>query len=186
MSERKTDSGPADGSLLADYRNGNVSAFDLLVDRHEAPLLRFAASILREATKAEDVVQESFLRLLRKGPDVGSEASLGPWLFRVCRNLAYDMKKMDTREAARREKVAYEEPITPDAQSEQQEVLSLVQSELQNLPEREREAIWLKVHEGWNYAQIGEVLGVKPGTVGWIVHEGMNRLTARLRMAQAI
>ena len=186
MSERKTDSGPADGSLLADYRNGNVSAFDLLVDRHEAPLLRFAASILREATKAEDVVQESFLRLLRKGPDVGSEASLGPWLFRVCRNLAYDMKKMDTREAARREKVAYEEPITPDAQSEQQEVLSLVQRELQNLPEREREAIWLKVHEGWNYAQIGEVLGVKPGTVGWIVHEGMNRLTARLRMAQAI
>ena len=92
---------------------------------------------------------------------------------------------MDTREAARREKVVYEEPITPDTQSEQQEVLSLVQRELQNLPEREREAIWLKVHEGWNYAQIGEVLGVKPGTVGWIVHEGMNRLTARLRMAQA-
>ncbi|MFK5956659.1 MAG: sigma-70 family RNA polymerase sigma factor [Planctomycetota bacterium] len=186
MSDRKTDPGPADGSVLADYRSGNVSAFDLLVDRHEAALLRFATSILHEATKAEDIVQESFLRLLRKGPDLGSEASLGPWLFRVCRNLAYDMRKMDTREAARREKVVYEEPLTPDAQSEQQEVLSLVQRELQNLPQREREAIWLKVHEGWDYAQIGEVLGVKAGTVGWIVHAGMNRLTARLRMAQAI
>ncbi|MHC4379548.1 MAG: RNA polymerase sigma factor [Planctomycetota bacterium] len=186
MSDRKPHSGPADGSLLAEFRSGKVAAFDQLVDRHQAPLIRFATSILREATKAEDVVQESFLRLLRKGPELGSEASLGPWLFRVCRNLAYDMRKMDTREAARREKVVYEDPLTPDAQSEQQEVLTLVQRELQNLPEREREAIWLKVHEGWNYAQIGEVLGVKAGTVGWLVHEGMNRLTARLRVAQAI
>ncbi|MDA0667954.1 MAG: sigma factor [Planctomycetota bacterium] len=115
MSDRKPDSGPADGSLLADYRNGKVSAFDLLVDRHEAPLLRFASSILREVTKAEDVVQESFLRLLRKGPDLGSEASLGPWLFRVCRNLAYDMRKMDMREAARREQVAYFGGSSPPA-----------------------------------------------------------------------
>lgn len=186
MSDRKRDIHPADGALLADYRSGKLEAFDRLVDRHEAALLRFATSILRDATRAEDAVQESFLRLLRKGPDFGSEASLGPWLFRVCRNLAYDMRKMETREAARREKVMVEEPTTPDAQSEHQEVLNLVQQEMKNLPEREREAIWLKVHEGWNYTQIGEVLGVKPGTVGWLVHEGMKRLTARLRVAQAI
>ena len=186
MSDRKRDSDPADGRLLADYREGDVAAFDQLVDRHQAALLRFATGILRDAGRAEDAVQESFLRLLRKGPELGSEASLGPWLFRVCRNLAYDMRKMETREAARREKLVAEDPVTPDSRSEHQEVLSLVQRELQNLPEREREAIWLKVHEGWNYTQIGEVLGVKAGTVGWLVHEGMKRLTARLRVAQAI
>lgn len=176
----------ADAELLSRYRGGEAQAFDLLVERHQAPLMRFASGILRDVSRAEDVVQEVFLRLLRIGPELGSGASAGPWLFRVCRNLAYDTMKMETRENARRDKLVVEEPLGPGSDCEQQEVLSLVQREMLQLPEREREALWLKVHDGLTYAQIGEVLGIKPGTVGWLVHEAMNRLTARLRLAQAI
>jgi RNA polymerase sigma-70 factor (ECF subfamily) len=176
----------ADAELLQRYCGGEASAFDLLVERHQASLLRFAAGILRDPCRAEDVVQEVFMRLLRKTPVLGSGASAGPWLFRVCRNLAYDTMKMETREDARRDKLTPPERPDPGSDCEQQEVLSLVQREMQQLPQREREALWLKVHQGLSYAEIGEVLGVKPGTVGWLVHEGMNRLTARLRLAQAI
>jgi RNA polymerase sigma factor (sigma-70 family) len=176
----------ADAELLSRYRGGEAQAFDLLVERHQAPLLRFASGILRDSSRAEDVVQEVFLRLLRMGPELGSGASAGPWLFRVCRNLAYDTMKMETRENARRDKIAVPEQSEPSSDCEHQEVLTLVQREMLQLPEREREALWLKVHDGLTYAEIGEVLGVKAGTVGWLVHEGMNRLTARLRMAQAI
>ncbi len=184
MSDKNTDQ--ADAELLRSYRGGEAQAFDLLVERHQAPLMRFASGILRDSSRAEDVVQEVFLRLLRTGPELGSGASAGPWLFRVCRNLAYDTMKMETRESARRDKLVVEEPLGPGSECEQQEVLSLVQREMLQLPEREREVLWLKVHDGLTYVQIGEVLGVKPGTVGWLVHEAMNRLTARLRLAQAI
>ena len=186
MSDREDASRPADGTLLAAYRDGKVAAFDGIVERHQAALLRFATGILRDATRAEDVVQESFLRLLRDGPVIGSGGSAGPWLFRVCRNLAYDVMKTETRERARREKAHVNEPSQPDATSERAEVLSLVRQEMELLPAREREALWLKVHQDMTYAQIGEVLGVKPGTVGWLVHQGLDRLTSRLRVAQAL
>lgn len=186
MSDREQDSRAADGALLERYRGGEVAAFDGLVERHQASLLRFATGILRDPTRAEDVVQESFLRLLRNAPEIGSEGALGPWLFRVCRNLAYDVIKMETREQVRREKATLPEPPTPDADSEHAEVLRLVKQEMDLLPSREREALWLKVHQDMTYAQIGEVLGVKPGTVGWLVHQGLDRLTSRLRLAQAL
>jgi RNA polymerase sigma-70 factor (ECF subfamily) len=79
-----------------------------------------------------------------------------------------------------------QEPALPDATSERAEVLSMVRQEMEMLPAREREALWLKVHQGMTYAQIGDVLGVKPGTVGWLVHQGLDRLTSRLRVAQAL
>ena len=186
MSDREHVSRPADGTLLAAYRDGEVAAFDGIVERHQAALLRFATGILRDGPRAEDVVQESFLRLLRDGPAIGSEGSAGPWLFRVCRNLAYDVMKTETRERARRDKAHVQEPALPDATSERAEVLSLVRQEMELLPAREREALWLKVHQGMTYAQIGDVLGVKPGTVGWLVHQGLDRLTSRLRVAQAL
>lgn len=75
---------------------------------------------------------------------------------------------------------------TPEDQSADAEVLALVRREWDLLPAREREALSLKVNDGLSYAQIGEVLGVKAGTVGWIVHEAMQRLTQRLRSAQAL
>ena len=186
VSDRETNPRPADGALLERFRGGEVEAFDGLVERHQTSLLRFASGILRDPTRAEDIVQESFLRLLRNGPEIGSEGSLGPWLFRVCRNLAYDVIKMETREQARRLKATLPEPPTPDANSEHAEVLSLVKQEMELLPSREREALWLKVHQGMTYKQIGDVLGVKPGTVGWLVHQGLDRLTSRLRLAQAL
>ena len=176
----------ADGELLADHLAGSTEAFDRLVERHQGRLLRFATGLLRDRARAEDVVQETFLRLLRKPPAIGSAGSAGPWLFRVCRNLAYDLMKTETREQVRRERIEAPESSTPDELSADTEVKALVRQEWDLLPAREREALWLKVHDGLSYAQIGEVLGVKPGTVGWIVHEAMQHLTQRLRAVQAL
>ncbi len=176
-----------DGALLEAFQSGESEAFDLLVERYQGRLLRFARGLLADGSVAEDVVQESFLRLIRSTPVIGSDGVLGPWLFRVCRNLAYDNRKMETREMQRRERAtAPEPPPTPVGNSEQAETTALLRQEMLRLPEREREALRLKVHEGMSYAQIGAVLGVAPGTVGWLVHQAMNRLTDRLRAAQAI
>lgn len=178
--------GQADGALLAAFTAGSTEAFDQLVERHQARLVRFASGLLRDRERAEDVVQETFLRLLRTPPALGSADEAGPWLFRVCRNLSYDLMKTESREQARRERLTVEETQAPDERSADAEVLALVRKEWGQLPAREREALWLKVHEGMSYAQIGSVLGVKPGTVGWIVHEALNHLTQRLRTAQAL
>ncbi|NQU49487.1 MAG: RNA polymerase sigma factor [Planctomycetes bacterium] len=176
-----------DGLLLGAFLKGDSSAFDLIVERYQGPLIRFARGFVRDRGAAEDLVQETFIRLIRSTPDIGSDGVLGPWLYRVCRNLAYDNSKMETREMKRRERaVVPEPPPSPDGHSEQQETCAILRRELHNLPEREREALRLKVDQGLSYKQIAEVLGVKAGTVGWLVHQAMNHLTDRLRAAEAI
>ena len=83
-----------DGPLLGALLNGDSSAFDQLVERYQSPLIRFARGFVRDRGAAEDLVQETFIRLIRSTPDIGSDGVLGPWLYRVCRNLAYDNSKM--------------------------------------------------------------------------------------------
>jgi RNA polymerase sigma-70 factor (ECF subfamily) len=74
--------------------NGDRSAWGDLVERHLPPVTRYANYVLRDAAQAEDVAQESFVRLIRKAPDWQSGgASVRTWLFRVALNLCIDHKR---------------------------------------------------------------------------------------------
>ncbi len=189
--------GPDDSALLLKFQNGDQGGLESLVERHQGGLLRFAGGLLRDPSRAEDAVQETFLRLIRKAPRLGTGDSLGPWLFRVCRNLSLDTRKIEGREMERRRRLETRGGVdsgsvtarpqdNPSQVAEDSEVRSLVDRELELLPERERTALRLKVHGGLSYAEVAEVLQVKPGTVGWLIHKGMDRLASRLRAAQAI
>lgn len=179
--------GSSDGDLLACFRAGEPAAFDRLVERWQGPLLRFASSLLRSDEAAEDAVQDSFLRLIRKGPPAGSDGLLGPWLFRVCRNLCYDAMKTDARERKRRLQARPPgEEAAPAAALERGELAALLSRELERLPAREREVLRLKVHEGLSYLQIAEVTGLAAGTVGWLIHRALNQLCERLRAVEAL
>jgi RNA polymerase sigma-70 factor (ECF subfamily) len=67
-----------------------------VMDRHESALLRYAGRILGDAERARDVVQETFLRLLKSGR-VGQDDHLAEWLFTVCRNGALDVCRKERR-----------------------------------------------------------------------------------------
>src|SRR5215813_7475985 len=64
--------------------------------RYEAPLLRFAARLLRDGDRARDTVQETFLQLCEQDRAT-VEGHLAAWLFRVCRNRALDLRRKETR-----------------------------------------------------------------------------------------
>lgn len=177
---------PADGDLILRYRSGDLAAFDLLVDRYQGRLLQFARATAGE-THAEDVVQEVFVRLMRSAPEVGSNGAVGAWLFRVCRNLAYDTMKLEIRERRRRERVARPEASAEETlPAEAAETRARLAEELERLPAKEREVLRLKVQEGLSYKEISEVTGLKTGYIGWLVHQGLNRLTGRLQAAGVI
>ncbi len=172
---------PSDAELLDSYQDGQLDAFDQLVERWQAPLIRFAKALRKRQDLAEDAVQETFMRLLRAAPKSGSFETLGPWLFRVCRNLCYDAMKSESRLSDREAKVAeLPPPPTPELIAEGAEIGALVAQELDLLPEKEREALRLKLQAGLPYGEIAEVMGIAKGTVGWLVHQAMERLNKRL------
>ena len=76
-----------DGALMARSAVGDRSAFALVYERHAAPIMTFLAHALGDASTAEDLCQETFVRAWRAAPRFRRDAPLAPWLFRIARNL---------------------------------------------------------------------------------------------------
>lgn len=160
MSPNATESIPApdldDRQLLDRYRAGYDDAFTLLYRRHTRSLLFYARAILGDAGRAEDVVQEAFLRLAGVGPD-SIRTSLQALLYTIVRNLAIDLSRRAAHPAGGGE--ALEDApggVTSEAPSPSEE-LSLA---LERLPRDQRETVILKVNSGFTFQEIADFLGI--------------------------
>jgi RNA polymerase sigma factor (sigma-70 family) len=150
--------------------------------RYEAPLLRYAASIVGGAT-APDVVQDTFLALCRAAPEK-VEGHLGPWLFVVCRNRALELLREGSRLQPLEEQDVTGNPDSePWRRVERQQSLGRVQHLLRGLPDRQREAVMLKFAAGLSYKEMAEVMELSVSHVGVILHTALTRL--RLLLAES-
>lgn len=91
---------PSDDLLLDRHRNGDAGAFEALVRRHGAALHGFLLARSGSAAEAEDLFQESFVRVLDALPSYRERGQFRSWLFRIARNLAADQRR---RKLVRRE-----------------------------------------------------------------------------------
>lgn len=153
-----------------------------LVDAHAADLTRYAASILYDADAAKDVVQDVFLRLWQE-PRANVEGHVLPWLFRVCRNRALDvrrkggrMKRLDEATAAT---TAADAP-GPERLAERQDSHAQVWQMMRSLPENQQEVVRLKFQNGMSYKEIASVTELTVTNVGFLLHTAINTLRARV------
>lgn len=183
-----SDAPPApDGLLLHQYLSGRPQAFEELVDRHEAALLRLASRSVRGPEAAQDAVQETFVRLLRTAPRLRSSPDLRGWLYRVCRNLCADAARKEARMNQHHQKVAVPEVAAAEPnQWEQEEEAGKVRDLLHELPPDEREVLLLKVQQGHSYREISALTGKSLHQVGSCVHRALRRMSTRLREAGLI
>ncbi|MDX2308444.1 MAG: sigma-70 family RNA polymerase sigma factor [Hyphomicrobium sp.] len=155
-----------DSALLARVAREDERAFRSLVDQHMSRTLTLARRILRDADEADDIAQETFLRLWRKaaGIDVGP-AGVAPWLRQVATNLCLDR----LRQRGRLE-VTDDLPEVPDAPRqlaalEARDLKSRVDEALMRLPERQRVALTLFQYEGMSMAEVGAMMGISDEAV---------------------
>lgn len=170
-------------SLLQRYlADGDEAAVAVLVDRHQADLLRTAHAIVGEAAAAQDAVQEGFVRLWRDAAGVvggaGGRSSVGGWLCTVVRNVALDMVRR-RRAAPLPEQVKQPTPPQGTAVDE----AAMLWAAVARLPELERAAVLLRFRDGLAYDEIGSRLGKTANHVGVILHQGMQRLRADTALA---
>ena len=149
------------------------------LDRYETSLLRYAASVVGNAA-APDVVQDTFLALCRAEPEK-VEGHLGPWLFVVCRNRARELLREGNRLRPLEEQDVTGNPDSePWRRVERQQSLGRVQHLLQELPEKQREAVVLKFAAGLSYKEIAAVMDVSVSHVGVILHTALTKLRVLL------
>lgn len=169
-----------DALLVLRVGEGDVAAYRELVKRYAAKLSRFAERLLRDSTEAEDVVQETFLRLWQRAREYQPKARVTTWLHRITHNLAVDR----LRARGRTQPLSDEEEMPTSARQptlidEKRRVVAL-EAALGALPERQASAIVLVHLHGLTGAEAAEVLGVGVEAVESLLARGRRALKSEL------
>ena len=146
------------------------------LNRHEKRLVRYATWILGDVELARDVVQETFLRLCKERPArVGNH--LAQWLFTVCRNLAFDIRKKETRMSPLTDPDTIPAiPARPAAAIEHEELLARALRLMETLPTNQREVLRLKFQCDLSYKEISAVTKLSVTNVGFLIHTAIKTL----------
>ena len=144
------------------------------LDLHERSLIRYATWILNDIECAREVVQETFLRLCREDP-AHISGHLAQWLFTVCRNLAFDVRRKETRMAPLGQ---MEVGVAPGLDEKQtiSEVLQVVQT----LPKNQREVIYLKFQCDLSYKEISDITKLSVTNVGFLIHTAVRNIRQQM------
>jgi RNA polymerase sigma factor (sigma-70 family) len=163
-----------DERLVDLVRAGSEPAFEAIVARYRRPLLRYCSRILSEE-RAEDAVQQTFVRAYGAMRKNGAELSLKPWLYRIAHNTALNaLRDRGLRHEELPDQLDCVE--RPDQALERSQDLRAVVGAVQELPERQRDAIVLRELEGRSYEEIAAELGVTDGAVRQLLNRARNTL----------
>ncbi|MES2790196.1 MAG: sigma-70 family RNA polymerase sigma factor [Planctomycetota bacterium] len=165
--------------------NGHFGWITAALDRHGGDLARYALRFLHDHSRAQDVVQETFLRLCQQ-QQTELDGRLVPWLFAVCRNVALDVRRKEQKMSSLAEEGVVTVPssqLSPPEQVEQTELAGQVLGLLARLPENQQEVIRLKFQHGMSYKEISGVTGLSVTNVGFLIHTGLKRLREWSRVA---
>ena len=147
--------------------------------QHEAALLRYATTLVGSSL-ASDVVQDTFLKLCSAEREE-VEGHLAAWLFTVFKHRALDIGRKERRLRSLEESNVDEAPDSgPVSKLERRETASRMSTALAALPEREREALLLKLDAGLSYKEIAEVMGLSVSNVGFILHTAVKSMQREL------
>jgi RNA polymerase sigma-70 factor (ECF subfamily) len=171
----------SDVELMKQLALGKANAMRELMRRHQPWVWRIAWRMVGNAATAEDLVQETFLRLFRSADRYKPDASLKTYLRRIVVNLGIDFRRSSRPAMALaqddREPAAADSPDPLEIQERQQRV----QKAIQKLPPRQRAALTLHRFENQSYREIAEVMDLSESAVESLVM----RAYASLREALA-
>ena len=159
-----------DAILVESAQDGDVDAFEALVKRHEDSVYRVALRMLGSRADAQDISQETFVRVWRYLHRFRHQSALNTWVYRITTRCCLDFI------AARRptgEPLELEQEIggaDPAESAEQRERLRAVTRAITGLPPEQRAALVLREFEGLSYEDVGEVLGVSVAAVKGRIH----------------
>jgi RNA polymerase sigma factor (sigma-70 family) len=152
------------------------------LERHEASLLRYAQSLTGDPETARDVVQDTFLRLCTQAPEA-VEGHLAQWLFTVCRNRVFDLRRKESRMSLLTDEDWESREATgpsPAASAAERDSAANVDRLLAGLPPSQREVVRLKFQGQMSYEEIAAVTSLSVGNVGFLLHTALKTLRQRM------
>ena len=174
LARRPVLSTQSDERLVDLVRAGSDPAFEAIVERYRRALMRYVSRLL-PPERAEDVIQQAFVKAYEAMHRDAAELNLRPWLYRIAHNGALNaLRDRSLGHAELDERIDGVE--RPDQAFERTVGLRELVVAVQALPERQRSAILLRELEGRSYDEIAAALGVTDGAVRQLLNRARNAL----------
>ena len=184
---------PEASAIARGLRRRDPDLLDRLIEQYQHRLLRYLVYLVGDRELAEDLFQETWIRVLERGSQYDGTHEFSTWLYAVARNLTIDYLRrkhavsldglMDDGEYSAPEP-ADTRPLVLEA-LQQNELAERITAALGSIPAEYRETVVLRFREDLALQEIATVTGAKLGTVKSRLYRGLNLLMSRLKGAQA-
>lgn len=165
-----------DNELIQAVIDGDQDAFAELVDRYQKPVYNLALRMVNQEQDALDLAQEAFVRAWRGLPGFRADARFSTWLYRLTSNLCIDFLRAQknrrtvsmTVEEEREETQQWQVPDPapgPEEQTIEREHARQIRNAMAKLTAQQRQILTLRSIHGLSYAEIGQIMELKEGTV---------------------
>ncbi len=174
------------------YQKGDVNAFAQLVERHEKPLWNFLRRFVKDAATAEDLLQETFMRVVKAAADWKPDAKFSTWLYTIARNLCTDQAR----------RAVFRNTASLDADGEgsglrlldrlgsndrgaetaaiHRETAARIEAAIGDLPAEQREVFLMREVMALPFAEIAQAVGASEPTVKSRMRYALERLQKAL------
>ena len=185
-----------DEALMAHVANGSHSAFEVLLYRYEGPLITFCYAFMKNRDSAEDLAQETFLRVYKSAGRYQPVAKFSTWLYKIAANLCIN----ELKKGKLRQTLSLDDPAGPDPEGtkiieriaiagdlpltavERREAHSMIGRAIDHLPDDQRTTLIMVEYHGMTYQEIAEILGVTVSAVKMRVKRARENLRQSLKI----
>ena len=186
-----------DRTLVARAQKGDENAFAELVRKYSGRAYQIAYGVLGNRQDAEEIAEDTFIKIHRALPDFRGEAAFTTWMYRIAMNLARNKYQWNKSRATERH-VSIDAPLEgseedddrrldlpdtdlpPDQKAAYNELDKDLNTQLEQLPETYREALVMRNIQGLSYEEIADLLKCKLGTVKSRIARARDELKKRL------
>lgn len=166
----------SDEELMRAVREGDVAPLGVLFERHHARVHALCFRLTRRADVADDLAQETMLRVLRYASTYRSDSAFTTWLYRLAYNVCRDHWRKTRRDEETTDLSEVENVITRDGHERIDERHALLEEAMQGLAPERRVVLVLSRYNDFGYDDIARVLECTPATARVRAHRALNEL----------
>lgn len=181
---------------MLEFRSGDARAFSTLVKRHRQAVYNFILRSVGHRQRAEDVLQETWLKVVRNSSEYAPKAKFTTWVYTIARNLCVDCarkesyRRVDSLDGAKDEgaderslgeRVADETTVAPDQAAHQKRLQPLLVQAIEALPADQREVFILREYHGIGFREIAQVTQMNENSVKSRMRYALEGLRKRLK-----
>lgn len=177
----------SEAKAIRQLKAGDIGGLEMLVTRYQTRALRAAFLVLQDEQLAEDVVQETFVRLFQRSHTFDESRPFEPYLMRSVVNAALNAARPRLEQAAgdeadlERLEILLEQAETLEEEAERRTLRAEIAATLAQLPPRQRAVIVQRYYLEMSEQEMAHELKTPPGTIKWLLHQARARLRQLLQ-----